>query len=176
MAGHRKRSTVTFITKTRIPFQFVSIVDYSMEFCRAGTDVQPCIIIGNRNSGLESKMFKLFSGTHHMPIGSGNFWWVWNNQLSGMIWQGLQAQSDGNWDELVHWYLTSPIIVGEKWALTLVLLLHMWKVLSHIFLTSSLMWFHDCIKKPCPPQICALKIQIGTLFHSSLSFYTYLYR
>jgi hypothetical protein len=121
-------------------------------------------------------MFKVFSGTHHMPIGSGKFWWVWNNQLSGMIWQGLQAQSDGNWDELVHWYLTSPIIVGEKLALTLVLLLHMWKVLSHIFLTSSLMWFHDCIKKPCPPKICALKIQIETLFHSNLSFYTYLYR
>jgi hypothetical protein len=73
MAGHRKRSTVTFITKARISFQFVSIVDYSMELCRAGTDVQACIIIGNRNSGLGSKMFKVFSGTHHMPIGSGKF-------------------------------------------------------------------------------------------------------
>jgi hypothetical protein len=44
-----------------------------MELCRAGTDAQPCIIIGNRNSGLESKMFKVFFGTHHMPIRSGKF-------------------------------------------------------------------------------------------------------
>jgi hypothetical protein len=48
-------------------------VDYSNEVCGRATDLQEHIIIGNRNSGLESKMFKVFSGTHHMPIGSGKF-------------------------------------------------------------------------------------------------------
>ncbi|CAM6037315.1 unnamed protein product [Sphagnum compactum] len=65
MDGHRKRNT--FITEARLCFQFASIVDYSIEVCGAATDLQEHIIIGNRNSGLESKMFK-----------------------------GLQAQRDGN--------------------------------------------------------------------------------
>jgi hypothetical protein len=71
MDGHRKRNT--FITEARLCFQFASIVDYSNEVCGRATDLQEHIIIGNRNSGLESKMFKVFSGTHHMQIGSGKF-------------------------------------------------------------------------------------------------------
>jgi hypothetical protein len=43
-------------------------VDYSIEVCGAATDLQEHIIIGNRNSGLESKMFMVFSATYHMPI------------------------------------------------------------------------------------------------------------
>jgi hypothetical protein len=67
----RKRNT--FITEARLCFQFASIVDYSIEICGAATDLQEHIIIGNRNSGLESKMFKVFSATYHMPIRFGNF-------------------------------------------------------------------------------------------------------
>jgi hypothetical protein len=48
-------------------------MDYSIEVCGAATDLQEHIIISNRNSDLESKMFKVFSATYHMPIGFGNF-------------------------------------------------------------------------------------------------------
>jgi hypothetical protein len=70
MVTERKRNT--FITEARL-FQFASIVDYSIEVCGTATDLQEHIIIGNRNSGLESKMFKVFSATYHMPVQFGNF-------------------------------------------------------------------------------------------------------
>jgi hypothetical protein len=31
-----------------------------------------------------------------------------------MMWQGLQAQRDGNWDKSLHWYLASPTIVNAN--------------------------------------------------------------
>jgi hypothetical protein len=68
-----RRKGNTFITEARLCFQFASIVDYSIEICGGATDLQEHIIIGNRNSGLESKMFKVFSATYHMPIRFGNF-------------------------------------------------------------------------------------------------------
>jgi hypothetical protein len=66
MDGRRKGNT--FITEARLCFQFASIVDHSIEVYGAATDLQEHIIIGNRNSGLESKMFKVFFATYHMPI------------------------------------------------------------------------------------------------------------
>ncbi len=162
MDGHRKRNT--FITEARLCFQFASIMDYSIEVCGAATDLQEHIIIGNRNSDLESKMFKVFSATYHMPIGFGNFWWaLWNNWLSGMMWQGLQAQRDGNWDKSLHWYLASPIIVNSNVEGSL----------PYPF-DIKLMWFHDCIYKPCSVKFAPCRNKLRPcLTATSVSMHTY---
>jgi hypothetical protein len=68
MDGHRKWNTITLLLKAILSFKKLSIVEYcSIDDCKAATDLQEHIIISNRNSGLESKKFKVFPAVHHMP-------------------------------------------------------------------------------------------------------------
>ncbi len=120
MDCHRKWNTITCIIKARLSFQFFSFVEYySIDVCKPATDLQEHIIISNRNSGLESKKFKVFPAVHHMPW-FGNFdgrcWIIW---LVGMMWQACklkgmateaslcidiwQAQSLLEWNEICLW-------------------------------------------------------------------------
>ncbi|CAM6011408.1 unnamed protein product [Sphagnum balticum] len=66
--AHAFQKRNTFITEARLCLQFASIVDYSIEVCGAATDLQEHIIIGNRNSGLESKIFTVACKLKGMAI------------------------------------------------------------------------------------------------------------
>jgi hypothetical protein len=52
--------------------------------------------------------------------------------------------------------------------------MQMWKVLSHVLSTSSLMWLHDCIYKPCSVKFtpCRNKLR-PRLRATSVSMHTY---